>query len=230
MSDRPANVIRVAVLDDHPMIRNAFEFSLAGSDDMRLVAACASRHEMLTVLRNQEVDVLVLDYLLGENDVDGLVLIKQLLGHFPRLKILVSSSVESPGIVQLILRAGGRGFIGKSKSFGEIAGAIRTVAAGEKFITDDMHFQLDKIAETDGEMKMFIQPPAADESVERLLKTLTPREMEVIRCYLTGMSLAQIALKFARHVKTISGQKQSALRKLGLRSDAELFLFKDHIL
>ena len=230
MSKLPESPIRVAVLDDHPMIRNAFEFSLGASADMELVATCASRHEILSLLRSQDVDVLVLDYLLRENDVDGLVLIRQLLSHFPHLKILVSSSVESPGIVQLILRAGGRGFIGKSKSFGEIAAAIRMVAAGEKFVTEDMRFQLEKIAETDGEMKMYVQLPAATESVVRLLKTLTPREMEVVRCYLTGMSLGQIAQKFARHVKTISGQKQSALRKLGLRSDAELFLFKEHIL
>jgi len=230
MSDVSEGVIRIAVLDDHPMIRNAFEFSLAASADMQLVAACASRQEMLSVLRTHEVDVLVLDYLLGENDVDGLLLIRQLLSHFPQLKILVSSSVESPGIVKLILRAGGWGFIGKSKSFREISEAIRLVASGSKFLTEDMRLQIERIAETDGEMKMYVQPSKADDSVDRLLKTLTPREIEVIRCYLNGMSLGQIAQKFARHVKTISGQKQSALRKLGCRSDAELFLFKDHIL
>lgn len=232
MSVSPDAIINVAVLDDHPMIRNAFEFSLAGSPDLHLVAACSTRQEMLTVLRNKSVDVLVLDYLLGENEVDGLILIKQLLSHFPHLKILISSSVESPGIVHLILKAGGRGFIGKSKSFSEIAQAIRAVASGEQFLTNDIRYQLEKIAEDDGEMKAYIhiQPHENDKSLDLLIKTLTPREMEVLRCYLGGMSLSQIAQKFARHVKTISGQKQAALRKLGFRSDAELFLFKDHLL
>jgi DNA-binding CsgD family transcriptional regulator len=53
--------------------------------------------------------------------------------------------------------------------------------------------------------------------------SLSPREHEVLRCYLAGMSVSDIAAKFARSSKTISTQKQSALRKLGIRSDAELF-------
>ncbi|MCE1972551.1 response regulator transcription factor [Enterobacter cloacae] len=230
MSNASQNVIKIAVLDDHPMIRSAFEFSSANSPDLVLVEACATRHKLLATLRSHHVDVLVLDYLLGESEVDGLVLIRQLLSHFPQLKILVSSSLESPGIVQLILRAGGKGFIGKSKSFSEIAQAIREVAAGQEFLTEDMRFQLARIAEEDGEMKDYVQPCKNDESVSTRMKTLTPREIEVLRCYLNGMSLSQIATKFARHIKTISGQKQGALRKLGFRSDAELFLFKDHLL
>jgi len=52
---------------------------------------------------------------------------------------------------------------------------------------------------------------------------LSPREREVLRCCLEGMSVTQIAEKFARSVKTISGQKQAAFRKLGVRNDNELF-------
>lgn len=229
--NKPAQqVINIVVLDDHPMIRSAFEFCCANSTDLKLLAACATRQEMLAALRNHNVDVLVLDYLLGESDVDGLIMIRQVLSHFPQIKILVSSSMESPGIVQLILRAGGKGFIGKSKSFNAIAHAIRVVAEGKEYLTEDMRFELARIAEEDGEMKAYVQPGSVDDSVSARLKMLTPREMEVLRCYLNGMSLSQISVKFARHIKTISGQKQGALRKLGFRSDAELFLFKDHLL
>ncbi|MEV8761136.1 helix-turn-helix transcriptional regulator, partial [Klebsiella pneumoniae] len=55
------------------------------------------------------------------------------------------------------------------------------------------------------------------------MPSLSPREREVLRCCLDGMSVTDIAEKFARSVKTISGQKQSAFRKLGVRSDNELF-------
>ena len=50
----------------------------------------------------------------------------------------------------------------------------------------------------------------------------------MIRCYLDGLSITQIAGKYARSRKTISGQKQTALRKLGLRSDLELFKYKQY--
>ncbi|MGL4270873.1 MAG: helix-turn-helix domain-containing protein, partial [Pseudomonas paracarnis] len=54
---------------------------------------------------------------------------------------------------------------------------------------------------------------------------LTPKEREVLRCFLDGMSVSSIAAKFSRSASTISTQKQSAYRKLGVRNDSELFKF-----
>jgi two component transcriptional regulator, LuxR family len=62
------------------------------------------------------------------------------------------------------------------------------------------------------------------------LSALSPKEQEVIRCFLTGMTVTDIAEKFHRSLKTISGQKQSAMRKLGLKADHELFIIKDELL
>jgi len=55
------------------------------------------------------------------------------------------------------------------------------------------------------------------------LEALSPKENEVLRCFLDGLRITQIASKFSRSIKTISGQKQAAFRKLGIRTDAELF-------
>lgn len=221
--------IKVAVLDDHPMIRNAFEYALQNSNEMVLVASCATRQEMSAVMKHQEIDVLVLDYLLSGSDADGLVMVRSFLSHYPELKILISSSLESPAIVQLVMQAGVRGFIGKSKNFSEVAVAIQVVASGKQFISSDMQFELDKCTEQDRSMVPYIQPREATPDAALLIRALSPREIEVVRCYLDGMSLKQISEKFMRHIKTISGQKQSAIRKLGLRSDAELFKFKDYL-
>ena len=62
------------------------------------------------------------------------------------------------------------------------------------------------------------------------VKTLSPREVEVVRCFLDGLSVSQIAVKFKRSRKTVSGQKQSALKKLGLRSDSELFKYSHDLM
>ena len=59
---------------------------------------------------------------------------------------------------------------------------------------------------------------------------LSPREWEVIRCFLDGMSVSQIAAKFNRSLKTISTQKSTAYKKLGIQSDAELFKMRDQVL
>lgn len=221
--------IKVAVLDDHPLIRNAFEYALQHSNEMVLVASCATRQEMSAVMKHQEIDVLVLDYLLSGSDADGLVMVRSFLSHYPELKILISSSLESPAIVQLVMQAGVKGFIGKSKNFSEVAAAIQVVASGKQYISSDMQFELDKSTEQDRSMVPYIQPREVTPDAALLIRVLSPREIEVVRCYLDGMSLKQISEKYMRHIKTISGQKQSAIRKLGLRSDAELFKFKDYL-
>lgn len=64
--------------------------------------------------------------------------------------------------------------------------------------------------------------PPSDSGLSADLR-LSPREHDVLRCYLAGMSVSDIASKFSRSRKTISTQEQSAFRKLGIRSDAELF-------
>lgn len=58
---------------------------------------------------------------------------------------------------------------------------------------------------------------------------LSPKEREVLRCCLEGLSVSQVAIKFSRSRKTISGQKQAAFRKLGIRTDTELFKLQVHL-
>lgn len=219
--------LRIAVLDDHPLIGKAIQYSLLQETDLQLVAVFTHRQEMMPAIERAEFDLLVLDYLLGDQELDGLQLVRQLHTHYPDLPILVSSSVESPAVVQLVIKAGARGYIGKSKDLSELICAIRQVAAGKRFLSYDMQLEIEKLQESDKELKEYIKPRTSNEDIPVLIRELSPRELEVIRCYLRGMTLPQIAAKYSRSRKTISGQKQSALRKLGLRSDIELFKYQN---
>jgi DNA-binding NarL/FixJ family response regulator len=156
---------------------------------------------MMAALRSTPADVLLIDYALGCNDIDGLNLIRALRVRFPDSRILVSSSHDNPATTALALKAGAAGFVGKSRELGELVQVIRQVASGPP--------QAGAVLAPDGS-------PAHGAA-------LSPREQEVLRCCLDGMSVTQIAAKFSRSVKTISGQKQAALRKLGVRNDSELF-------
>jgi two-component system capsular synthesis response regulator RcsB len=221
-------VLRVGVVDDHPLIRKAVQYSLENEPDMVLTASCKNRDDIVPYLARGEVDILVLDYLLkGSENTDGLQLVKHLILNYPSVKILLYTSVESPAVVQLVMKAGVKGFIGKSKELEELIDAIRYVAAGKVFLSPDMQHELDKLAVADRSMLPFIPARAEGEEAEVKIRALSPREVEVIRCFLGGMSIAQIATKYNRSSKTISGQKQSALRKLGLNADVQLFQFKD---
>ncbi|WP_158628710.1 helix-turn-helix transcriptional regulator [Dyella choica] len=117
------------------------------------------------------------------------------------------------------MRAGAHGFIGKTQHESERHVAIRAVAAGRTYFSQHLANAIDPIhpAKPSDE-------PVADRGDE-LLDTfkLSAREHEVLRCLLNGMSITAIAKTFSRSVTTISAQKHSAFRKLGLRTNHELF-------
>jgi DNA-binding NarL/FixJ family response regulator len=219
---------QIAVLDDHPLIGKAIQYRLAQEPNLELAGAFSQRQQLMAFLRRNSVDVLVLDYMLGEDEIDGLQMVKQLRLHYPQLKILVSSAVEKPAIVQLLLKAGVHGFVGKSEEQEVLITALHQVCRNKRFLTADMLLEMDKFQESDREMHDYLMPRELGDDITLLLRELSPREIEVIRCYLDGLSITQIAGKYARSRKTISGQKQTALRKLGLRSDLELFKYKEH--
>ncbi len=219
---------QIAVLDDHPLICKAMQYRLAQEPQLDLAGAFAQRQQLMNFLQRHPLDILVLDYMLGEDQLDGLQMVKQLRLHYPQLKILVSSAVEKPAIVQLLLKAGVQGFVGKSHDQEVLIDAIHQICRGKRFLTPDMMLELDKFQESDREMHDYLTPRQAGDDISLLLRELSPREIEVIRCYLDGLSITQIAGKYARSRKTISGQKQTALRKLGLRSDLELFKYKQY--
>ncbi len=219
---------RVAVLDDHPLIGKAMQYRLAQESQLVMAGAFSQRQQLMAFLQRHQVDVLVLDYMLGEDQLDGLQMVKQLRLHYPQLRILVSSAVEKPAIVQLLLKEGVQGFVGKSQDQEVLISALYQICRGKRFLTADMMLELDKFKESDREMHNYLMPRESGGDISLLVRELSPREIEVIRCYLDGLSITQIAGKYARSRKTISGQKQTALRKLGLRSDLELFNYKQH--
>ncbi|WP_379931472.1 response regulator [Enterobacter sichuanensis] len=220
--------IYIALLDDHPIVRKGLEIIFSQEPDFELKGSFASRIDLMNFLRTNRIDVLILDYLLGEDDIDGLPMIKQLMSNFPWLKILLSSTLENTAIVRQALKAGVRGHIGKSRDASEVVAAVRQVAAGHICLSESMEKEFYLISEptAPGDVE---DEQQVIEGIGRL-DELSPRELEVLRLFLSGMSVLQISEKFSRSRKTVSGQKKSAMRKLGVKTDPELFLWHDQLL
>lgn len=215
------NPLRLAVLDDHSLIRLALKSRLAREAEFTVVGVYAGSSELLSALREIEIDLLILDYKLNDGELDGLNLIRQLHKQYPKLKILISSSEERPAVITMAINAGAAGFFGKSQPVDELITAIRTSASGRVYLSAQAAFELRSIPVPGNEPLSKIGMPQTDTFLNNPL--LSPKEKEVLRCCLEGLGVTQIALKFSRSRKTISGQKQSAFKKLGIRGDAELF-------
>jgi len=215
--------INVMLLDDHILILVGMQNLLAGEADLECVASLTSSKDLVRALDENPVDVLVLDFQLQPGDMDGLNLIRLLQNQYPDVRLLIISSLHAPATVALALRYGAAGFIGKELPPSELPRAIRQVASGRVYLHATM---VDALRHSE----LLIEHNESPETTDRASLTgfsraieLSAREHEVLRCCLSGMSVSQIAEKFSRSIKTISTQKQSAFRKLGLHSANELF-------
>lgn len=219
--------IRVVILDDHAIVQLGIASYLTENNSIELVASFAKSRDLIRWLESNRADVVLLDYTLGPDEIDGLDLVKLINTRFPDCRMLMMSSSDSSATVNMTMRAGALGFFGKSEDLGELARAIRLVASGHSFISAELSNRITWGTTTDSRgaeprTASDDDSPSSDSgSVADFL--LSPREHEVLRCFLAGMSVSEIASKFFRSPKTISAQKQSAYRKLGIRNDAELF-------
>lgn len=213
MTSRLFKRLRIALLDDHPVVRTGLIVRLSSEMQMELTGVHASSQALLDGLRTQPADIVLVDYVLGPRQLAGASLIQALRAKFPAVRILVFSAYPDPARVSQALRAGASGFVGKSQPMHELINAIHVVALGSVYVGPG----------TAG------HNPPAPAIQEDLGSALSIREKDVIRCYLQGMTVTEIALKFERSIKTISSQKASAFRKLGVSSNNDLFKIRDHL-
>jgi two-component system capsular synthesis response regulator RcsB len=199
--------IRVALLDDHTLILKGLVVQLKQDPAVSVVGCHTNSREFFSLLATMPVDVAVIDYSLGAGDMDGAALIKTLRVRYPELGILVISSHDQSITIDMMLRAGADGFYAKTQDVDGIVDAILSVA---------------EQAQPSIKARKNTSPVS--------LVPLSPREREVIRCLLHGLSVTQIAGKYHRSTKTISAQKSTAYKKLGIQHDVELFALKAQIL
>jgi two-component system invasion response regulator UvrY len=129
-------MIRIAIVDDHAMVRAGLRQFFADEVDFQVVAEAASGREALDIVRQGEVDVILLDISMpGQSGVDALAAIR---ARAPDLPVLILSGFAEEHYATTLLRQGASGYLNKDCDPDEIVKAIRTVARGRKYITAGM--------------------------------------------------------------------------------------------
>lgn len=214
----------IAVLDDHPVVLCGLEARIRAEPDFRWVTGVATSSELMRVLERKPCHVVVIDYELSPNDLDGWSLVRLLRTRLQHVRLIVSTAHNDPATTALMRRAGAHGFVAKSDNLDTLVAAVRHVMGGGEWFEEGV---AEACAPEDDESQTRLPFDTADRgaAVPAAMAThlLSPREHEVVRCCLQGLSVGQIAAKFSRSVKTVSTQKQSAYRKLGIRSDMDLY-------
>ncbi|MBO9515544.1 MAG: response regulator transcription factor [Variovorax sp.] len=202
---------RVIIADDHPIIRAGVRMVLAAQSNISIVAEADSPDALLSALRQTPADLLITDFSMpGGQGADGLSLLQRIRRLYPDLPIIVLTMVTNVGVIGSILETGVRGLIDKSAGMVEIAQAIHAVNQGRNYVSTTFR---------QGLLQSQFNPEAG------ALARLSPREIEVLRLFASGLTVSAIADRLSRSVKTISRQKTDAMNKLGLKSDLEIYAF-----
>lgn len=201
--------IQLLLADDHAIIRDGLKQIFADTDDIVVAGEAADGHHVLTKVRQQDWDALVLDLSMpGKN---GLDLIKQIKNEKPGLPILVLSMHSEEQYALRALRAGASGYLTKESDSELLIAVIRKIAAGGVYVSATLAEQMarDRMPNT-----------------EHLPHTLlSEREYQVFLMIVAGRGLSEIADTLSLSVKTVSTHKTRILRKMNMTNPAELIRY-----
>ncbi|WP_407312661.1 response regulator [Pseudomonas sp. nanlin1] len=204
--------MNVVIADDHPIVLLGVREMVQRDARCTLVGEAVSSSELVEQLRKHRPQLLITDFNMPGDATygDGLKLIEYVLRHFPETQVLVLTMISNNLILTRLEELGVAGVIQKNHLHGEIEKAISALIAQRSYKSPA------------AEARSVVSNPY---QVEERFKSLSPRELEVLRLFVTGMSVSDIARQVSRSNKTVSAQKISAMRKLDVDSDQALLTY-----
>ncbi|HEX2173230.1 MAG TPA: response regulator transcription factor [Dehalococcoidia bacterium] len=196
-------MIRVAVVDDHPVVREGIVAVLEDEPDFEVVGTAGSAAEAIALIDRVRPDVVLLDLELP--DRDGAAVIPDLIAAVPSVRVLVFTAYDTDERVLGAIRAGARGYLLKGAGADEIARGIRVVHAGGSQL----------------EPRAAARLVAAVGEPRRAGDRLSDREREVLRLIAEGQSTKQIARTLSIAERTVKFHVASIFQKLGADNRAQ---------
>jgi DNA-binding NarL/FixJ family response regulator len=202
-------VIRVAIADDHPLVRTGLRQVLADEPGIEVVGEAADGDETVSLVRATDPDVLLLDITMPGAPFPGLL--RLLRGAFPRVQVLIVTMHGEDQFAIRALKEGAASYLTKQQPPQEVIHAIKQIAAGGRYLTAAVAERA--AAALDGQA-----PRLPHERVSR-------REYEVLCMIGLGKSVKQIAIELGVSPKTVSTHRARLLRKMRLKTSAELIRY-----
>ena len=204
-----SSVVRVLIVDDHPVVRDGLRALLDSTDHAEVVAEAASGIAAIRQARTHRPDVVIMD--LNLPDLDGIEATRRIRQLVPDTAVLVLSMLEDDESVFAAMRAGAHGYVLKGASQGDIERAIQTVAGGGAFLGPQVARRV---------LGLLTTPPREEPPFPQL----TGREREVLDLIAAGLPNRQIATRLDISAKTVSNHISSIFAKLHLSDRAAAIL------
>jgi DNA-binding NarL/FixJ family response regulator len=197
---------RIMIVDDHDALRRGIRALIETRPNFTVVAEAASGHAALEDARRTTPDIAIIDYSLPE--LNGLDLTVALKRELPRMEILIYTMHSRDEIITGILKAGARGFVMKSDSEHHLLAALDALSVRRPYFSGTVSEAL---------LEQFLQSNRHINS-----GALTHREREVVQLIAEGKINKQIANTLEISIKTVETHRASAMRKLNLKTTADL--------
>ncbi len=195
-------IIRVMIVDDHPMVVEGMKAILQQINYVSLAATASNAIEAIAALKRTPVDVAFIDINLPE--ISGIELTLKIKREFPAVQILALSTFKEPSVVAQMLQNGAIGYLIKSASPEEMEAALLNAWEGKKYLSAELE-------------------------VSRLTKQIIPtipvissREMEVLKLIADGLTSPQIAARLFISLHTVDTHRKNLLAKFEVNNTAGL--------
>ena len=199
--------IRVALVDDHSLVRDGIKALLAVMSPLEMVGEAENGAEAIEMVGRCQPDLLLVDISLP--DMNGLELTRVLRSQYPSLKVLVLSMYDNYEYVSESVRSGASGYVLKNAPSREIIAAIEAISSGGTFYSAEIAQRLIADRNTDNE--------------------LTPRESQVLSKMAQGLNNKEMARELDISVRTVETHRLSIRRKLNIDKPAALVKYAlDH--
>lgn len=201
--------MRILIADDHGIVRQGLSHLIAGQEDMEVVGEAEDGLKVTRLAEELSPDVILMD--ISMPNLNGVEATHLILEKNPSIKIIALSVHFDKNFVNEMLKAGASGYVLKSSLFEEVLRALRTVQAGEYYLSSRI---------TEIVLDDYI--PYISNVDESSRKHLTERERQIVQMLSEGMSTKQIALHMHISPKTADANRRQIMSKLGISSIAEL--------
>lgn len=195
---------RIALVDDHPIVRRGFKQLIETVADHRVVVEHGLGLELLADPALADCDLLVLD--LSLPDIDGFEVLRRLAGRQPRPQVLVLSMHTELPYVREALKLGARGYVSKTGADDELLLALAALRDGGSYVGSAFRSAIE----------------ASDPDRDPAFPELTARELQIVRALVEGENIRAIAERLGLSRKTVYVHRSTVLAKLGVASDVEL--------
>ena len=198
--------IRVVIVDDHAILRSGLRRVLEAEPDIEVVGEAESADRAVFEAISGQPDIILMDVMMpGKTGIEGMPAV---LTAVPEAKVLVLSMQDDPHYVREAFAAGAAGYVLKEAADSEVVGAVRAVAAGERYVHPALGARL--VAAEAEERRRAEEDP------------LSEREREVLRLLALGHTNQEIAKSLYISVRTAETHRAHIMQKLRLKSRAEL--------